>query len=96
MHVRRRRDLAGLPAGLDPPDTLDAIGRSDTVLAVRWALQQLPEDFRAALVLRGYADLSYAEIADVQGVPENTVRSRIARARRALVQLLTESTGVAQ
>ena len=89
MHVRRRRDLPGLPADADPPAG-GGSDRSDVVLTVRWALRQLPDDFRGALVLREYSDLSYAEIAAIQGVPENTVRSRIARARRAMVRLLGE------
>ena len=54
-------------------------------------------DYRPDIdVLREYADLTYAEIADIQGVPENTVRSRIARARRGLVRLLGEAESQAQ
>jgi RNA polymerase sigma factor (sigma-70 family) len=90
MQVRRRRDLPGLPDGPEsavPDPSADV----DTVLTVRWALERLPPDFRAALVLREYAELSYAEIADIQGIPENTVRSRIARARQAMVRLLAET-----
>jgi RNA polymerase sigma-70 factor (ECF subfamily) len=52
------------------------------------ALAQLPEDFRAAVVLRDLCALDYAEIAEVLGVPIGTVRSRIARGRAALVPLL--------
>ena len=35
-------------------------------------------------MLREYEQLSYQEIADVQRVPLNTVRSRLSRARMAL------------
>ena len=50
---------------------------------------QLPENFRAALVLRVYGDLTYEEIATHQGIPVQTVKSRISRARRLMETLLT-------
>jgi RNA polymerase sigma-70 factor, ECF subfamily len=55
------------------------------------ALQQLPEKFRAPVVLRDMADLDYAEIAEVLDLPPGTVRSRIARGRAALAKILTEA-----
>jgi len=48
------------------------------------ALVALPEEFRAAVVLRDVCDLPYEEIAAVLGVPVGTVRSRLARGRSAL------------
>jgi RNA polymerase sigma-70 factor (ECF subfamily) len=48
------------------------------------ALQTLPDEHRAALVLRDVADLDYAEIASMLDIPLGTVKSRIARARAAL------------
>ena len=56
--------------------------------AVRWALAQIPPDFRAALVLREYAGMSYREIAETQGIKLETVKTRIARARQAVAALL--------
>jgi RNA polymerase sigma-70 factor (ECF subfamily) len=44
----------------------------------------VPDEFRAAVVLRDLADLDYAEIAEVLGVPVGTVKSRVARGRAAL------------
>lgn len=52
------------------------------------ALAELPEDFRAAVVLRDLCDLDYAEIAAVLDIPPGTVRSRIARGRAALAERL--------
>ena len=52
------------------------------------ALARLPEDFRAAVVLRDLCDLEYAEIADILGLPPGTVRSRIARGRGQLADLM--------
>jgi len=48
------------------------------------ALEQLPVEYREALVLRELEGLSYKEIADVSGVPVGTVMSRLARARDRL------------
>ena len=53
------------------------------------ALQLLPEEQRAAVVLRDLLDLDYAEIAEVLAVPIGTVRSRIARGRAAIASLLS-------
>ena len=52
------------------------------------ALRQLPADFRAAVVLRDLTGLDYSEIAEVLGVPQGTVKSRIARGRALLADLL--------
>jgi RNA polymerase sigma factor (sigma-70 family) len=48
------------------------------------ALQQLPAEYREALVLRELEGLSYKEIASIAAVPIGTVMSRLARARKQL------------
>ncbi len=48
------------------------------------AIDELSDDLRVPLVLRERRNLSYQEIADATGLPLNTVRTRILRARRAL------------
>ena len=57
------------------------------------AFRALPDEFRETLGLREYSGLSYSEIAEVLGLQEGTVKSRIARARRLLKAAL-ESAGV--
>ena len=52
------------------------------------ALSQLPAEFRVAVVLRDLSGLDYSEIAEILGVPPGTVKSRIARGRGALANLL--------
>lgn len=54
-------------------------------------VQQLDDNYRAALVLYYMEDLSYKEIADVLAVPLGTVQSRIARAKAQLLRQLTET-----
>jgi RNA polymerase sigma-70 factor, ECF subfamily len=56
--------------------------------AVQDALQQLPEVFRSAVILRDLEGLSYEEIAEVLECSIGTVKSRILRGRRALKDLL--------
>ena len=51
------------------------------------ALARLPEDQRAAVLLVGLEDMSYAEAAEILDVPVGTVRSRLARGRERLRRL---------
>jgi len=61
---------------------------------VRQALDELPEWAREVLVLSHVAGLRYREIAEVLGVPEGTVMSRLNRARRALERSLAARAGL--
>ncbi|HXA50019.1 MAG TPA: sigma-70 family RNA polymerase sigma factor [Candidatus Acidoferrum sp.] len=51
-------------------------------------LQKLSPDLREAVILRDLQELEYREIADVLGIPEGTVKSRINRGRAELARLL--------
>jgi RNA polymerase sigma-70 factor (ECF subfamily) len=55
---------------------------------VRRALLKLPEIYRAVLVLRHYHDMKLAQIAEVLGIPEGTVNSRMAEGLNRLSRLL--------
>lgn len=57
-------------------------------MAIDAALAALPDEFRTPVVMRDVGDLDYAEIADALGIPIGTVKSRIARGRRMLVEHL--------
>jgi RNA polymerase sigma-70 factor (ECF subfamily) len=59
--------------------------------AVERCIQELPSDFREAIVLREMEDLSYQEIAEITGVPRGTVMSRLSRARARLAGCLKHS-----
>src|SRR6186713_2841762 len=54
------------------------------------ALDELPEEFRLAVVLSDVEELSYREIADIMGCPIGTVMSRLHRGRRLLKKRLYE------
>ena len=55
---------------------------------VREALIQLPEPYRAVIVLRHYENLKFREIAEVLDIPEGTVKSRMAEGLTQLQRLL--------
>jgi RNA polymerase sigma-70 factor (ECF subfamily) len=55
---------------------------------VQAAVQALPADFRAALLLRAEQDLSFRDVAAVMGITEETARWRVFKARQKLVQIL--------
>jgi len=63
---------------------------SDRRLDVRRALGRLSADHRQVVVLREYDGMSYAEMAEVLGVPQGTVESRLHRARQELKDLLRD------
>ena len=69
----------------DPQRLLE---RAEVSRAVARGLEQLPEHFRQALVLRELSGLSYQEIGTALDLDLGTVKSRIARARLALRKIL--------
>jgi RNA polymerase sigma-70 factor (ECF subfamily) len=96
---RRKRRVPTTAARDDLPDPGPDAGASTVEqrvaakLDVDAALAQVPEDFRAAVVLRDLCDLDYPEIAEALGVPVGTVKSRISRGRQALAGLLGNQDG---
>ena len=81
---------------LKPIDRLTAHGASPHELAaqkelaamVQSALARVSVDLREAVILRDLQDMDYKEIAQVLGIPEGTVKSRISRGRAELARLL--------
>ena len=101
LRRRRRRPEPGLPRewgseawGSGPASVggVASTGAVDEQLADRLdvdaALQRLSPEFRGPVVLRDLAGLSYEEIAEALEIPIGTVRSRIARGRAAVGELL--------
>ena len=60
---------------------------------VQAALARVTPELREAVILRDLQDLDYREIADVLGIPQGTVKSRISRGRAELARLLGGTEG---
>lgn len=95
---RRRRKVRsavsldeGLVAGGTRPDIMAE--RAVLLGRLRDALAELPERRRIAVVLFDVEGYSHAEIAQVLGIPEGTVRSEVFHARRKLRALLADWRG---
>jgi RNA polymerase sigma-70 factor (ECF subfamily) len=100
--TRNQRATSSLDDGwesaeeLKPIDRLTARGPSPHESAaqkelanmVQEALSRVSVELREAVILRDLQDLDYKEIAQVLGIPEGTVKSRISRGRAELARLL--------
>ncbi len=68
----------------------EAALRSDQADALMRRVMQLPENYREVVVLYYYKDLSTVEIAEITGQNENTIKTRLYRARAMLKELLAK------
>ena len=89
----RRRSRRPVPVeDIGPPGPPPGSPGVDDAVAARLdvdaALRRLPDEYRAAVVLRDLCGFDYAEIAEILGVPAGTVRSRIARGRAGVAEVL--------
>jgi RNA polymerase sigma-70 factor (ECF subfamily) len=69
---------------------------SEEAALVREALLALPELYRSVVVLRHYENLKFCEISEVLGIPEGTVKSRMAEALAQLARRLAPALRPAQ
>lgn len=69
----------------------EAVERKETIIAVRQAIEALPEDMRKIIVLRDLNGMAYADIAHLLGIEMGTVKSRLNRARAELKEKLLKS-----
>ena len=99
LRKNRRQDLAdefdeAIHSGEDAsPDPERALFEGLDTRRVQHALEELPAEFREAIVLRELEGMSYKEIGDIAGVPIGTVMSRLARARKRLQKSLAAPAG---
>jgi len=94
LHANRPlQEAAEFDENLSPPDS-SALNPEEALLQgargalVRKALEGLSLNFREVLVLREIEGMSYAEIAEITGMPAGTVMSSLSRARDRLRQAL--------
>jgi RNA polymerase sigma-70 factor (ECF subfamily) len=97
--TKNKADAAAVPfdddgtiAGAELEASVESMERilqqRDARRRVNAALERLPQEFREVIVLRELEDFSYKEIAEIAAVPIGTVMSRLARARKLLLQHL--------
>jgi RNA polymerase sigma-70 factor (ECF subfamily) len=67
-----------------------------SVANVEHAVQTLPSELRATLLLRAVEGMSYKDIATTMGVKIGTVMSRLSRARERVLDVLEPAGTVAQ
>lgn len=80
----RGREVVGVPEDVEGP----FVAAADSALDILPLLDQLDADRREAFELTQLVGLTYGEAADVLEVPIGTIRSRVARAREHLIELL--------
>lgn len=99
---RKRRETSGFDEGIATRDEDGEIAeahhedgpgrqleRKRLFAKIMDAMQELPEDQREVILLRELEGLQYKEIADIMGIPEGTVMSRLFYARKKLQKLLS-------
>lgn len=75
-----------------PPDLSDEAREREQALAlIAEALEEMPEKYRAVIKLHYFEDKSYQEIADALGLPMNTVKIHLLRAKEQLRKRLGET-----
>jgi RNA polymerase sigma-70 factor (ECF subfamily) len=97
LRILRQPRMTALPDEPGEPMESDSPGRqmmeNETVVQVRRAIDRLPDNFRAALVLCEYEKMSYAQIAETLGASIPQVKTWIHRGRRQLAEMLKEYAG---
>jgi RNA polymerase sigma-70 factor (ECF subfamily) len=81
------------PAGRSDDKPLNRLLSKERVKLVREAIQRLDPDMKEVVVLRDLQDLTYKELSSCLDVPLGTVKSRLARARRALRDEIEDMLG---
>jgi RNA polymerase sigma-70 factor (ECF subfamily) len=91
--IRLDDDEADIDVASEHPadDVAGVAERVEEAQLVREAVAQLPDAQRLALTLHYFEDMRYEDIADVMGVPTNTVKSHIRRGKERLASLLRPS-----
>ena len=91
-HFRRKNPLAEAdelsspqaPVSAAQPTVIDQLSAEE----IKACTDELPEGYRTVFNLRAVEEYDYAEIADLLGISEATVRSQYQRARMRLIEIM--------
>jgi len=102
MRRQRRAPIVPAPEGVDiaelaseqgPVESIeDLVARREMSRAVAQAMKELPEEQRTAIILKEYHGLTFQEIADLQGCPLSTVKTRLYQGLTVLRRHLDQGT----
>ncbi len=101
IRKQRRTPVSQLPEGVDPFDAVaergaaepieNLVARQELVLVIEKAMAGLPDEQRTAIVLKEYHGMTFQEIADLQGCPLSTVKTRLYQGLATLRRSLQRS-----
>ena len=104
IRKQRRTPIVEAPDGIDAAELVstaepvasveDLVAQRELSAAVGEAMARLPEEQRTAIILKEYHGMTFQEIADLQGCPLSTVKTRLYQGLTVLRRHL-EKTGVA-
>jgi RNA polymerase sigma-70 factor, ECF subfamily len=87
IRKQRRAPVLQMPEGVDPHELMaetgevesieELVSRRELSAVVAEAMALLPEDQRTAIILKEYHGMTFQEIADLQGCPLSTVKTRL-------------------
>ncbi|MBN2356306.1 sigma-70 family RNA polymerase sigma factor [candidate division KSB1 bacterium] len=68
----------------DGQSPLESVEQENAAALIQAAIEQLPVHYRSVITLYHLHEMSYAEISEIMGLPEGTVKSYLFRARKIL------------
>ena len=77
-----------LPSGYDSPE--EAEMKRITKLAIHQSVKELPEKYAQCVEMYFFMDMSYEDISETTGIPVNTLKTHIFRAKKILYEKLKE------
>jgi RNA polymerase sigma-70 factor, ECF subfamily len=85
---RAKYEQEACPSGMQAPSVEEAVALREIQIHVERAIDALPEKLRMTLILAAIEGYDTAETAQLLGVPEGTVKSRLHLARKQLAERL--------
>ena len=93
--TRARPIEAGLDIADDAPGADAELAARSDLRRARLAIDRLPETLRTVLLLRAVEGLSQSEVAEILGVSEKAVETRLYRARAKMAEMMRDNEGTA-